>query len=62
MRHRAFLDLVRHAIFAYPKSPYRKLFQAAGCELGDVEALVGEEGLEGNFGEVSSRGYLCYVQ
>src|SRR5262249_40557940 len=30
-----------------PRSPYRKLLAAAGCEMGDVERLVETEGLEG---------------
>lgn len=41
------LDLVERAVFAYPRSPYRALFRAAGCEPGDVRALVGREGVDG---------------
>jgi hypothetical protein len=42
----AFLTLVARAVFAHARSPYRALFRAAGCELGDVEALVRREGLD----------------
>lgn len=46
-RDAAFLQMVERAIFANPRSPYLKLFQAAGCELGDVQHLVQQEGVEG---------------
>jgi hypothetical protein len=39
--------VVRFAVFNNPRSPYLQLFRAAGCELGDVEALVAREGVEG---------------
>lgn len=45
-RDDAFLDLVERAVFAAPRSPYRRLFRAAGCEPGDLGALVRREGLE----------------
>jgi hypothetical protein len=45
-REETFLGLLESAVFGYARSPYRKLFPAAGCELGDVCALVAREGLE----------------
>ena len=42
-----FLRLVQRGIFGYPRSPYLPLLKLAGCELGDIENLVREEGLEG---------------
>jgi len=42
-----FLHKVEQAIFANRASPYLKLFRNAGCELGDVKKLVGQEGVEG---------------
>ena len=41
------LDIARVAIFADPRSPYRALLRAAGCEYGDLERLVRREGVEG---------------
>lgn len=46
-REETFLELLEHAVFAYPRNPYRRLFDAAGCELGDVRSLVSRDGLEG---------------
>ena len=45
-REQTFLEMLEHAVFAYPRSPYRQLFRAAGCELGDVRALVARDGVE----------------
>ena len=46
-RDRIFLDLVRRAIYAVPRSPYARLLRLAGCERGDLERLVQTDGLEG---------------
>jgi hypothetical protein len=42
-----FLDVVRHGVYDHPPSPYRALLRRAGCEPGDLERLVGREGVEG---------------
>jgi hypothetical protein len=42
-----FLDLMKRAVFGRPGSPYRALLRHAGCELGDLERLVRDDGLEG---------------
>lgn len=46
-RETNFLRLVRRGIFGYPRSPYLPLLKLAGCELGDIENLVRDQGLEG---------------
>ncbi len=46
-READFLDLVDRAIYANPRSPYYRLLALAGCERGDVKALVEKEGVEG---------------
>lgn len=46
-REENFLRLLRGAVYGYPDSPYLGLLQQAGCELGDVERMVRNEGLEG---------------
>ncbi|HEY7601497.1 MAG TPA: hypothetical protein VIB60_03235 [Methylomirabilota bacterium] len=46
-RDQAFLALLERAVYANPRSPYRALLRAAGCEAGDVRALVAREGVEG---------------
>jgi hypothetical protein len=42
-----FLALADRAIYDNPRSPYRPLLRAAGCERGDLHALVAGMGLEG---------------
>lgn len=46
-RNTLFLKMVERAVFANPRSPYLKLFRAAGCEFGDVKDQVARNGLEG---------------
>jgi hypothetical protein len=45
-RDQNFLQLLEHGVFAQPGSPYRRLLEHNGIELGDVEALVSDYGLE----------------
>lgn len=42
-----FLQVARRAIYGNASSPYRTLLVWAGVEMGDLEKLVQEEGLEG---------------
>ena len=46
-READFLELVRVGIYAVEDNPYRQLLRLAGCEYGDLERLVGQDGLEG---------------
>jgi hypothetical protein len=46
-REKDFLDLVRRTIFGHRGSPYRELLCQAGCDYGDLERLVRQEGVEG---------------
>jgi hypothetical protein len=46
-READFLALARGAVYDNPGSPYRQLLELAGCQYGDLEELVGREGLEG---------------
>jgi hypothetical protein len=46
-REARFLSLIERAIYDNPRSPYRHLFRAAGCESGDVSTLVRTIGVEG---------------
>jgi phenylacetate-coenzyme A ligase PaaK-like adenylate-forming protein len=45
-RSAAFLHTLEKAVFSYPRSPYLKLFQHAGCNFEDVRDLVTRIGLE----------------
>ena len=43
MEHRDanFLRIAEYSIYGFPESPYLPLLKMAGCELGDLQALVG---------------------
>ena len=45
-REEQFLNLLDRAVYRNPTSPYVPILRAAGAELGDVERLVREDGLE----------------
>jgi hypothetical protein len=67
LRHRLarreddFLRFARQAIYAQPTNPYRALLRLAGCELGDLERLVRQEGLEGALGRLLRAGVYLTV-
>jgi len=42
-----FCSLMKAAVYGNRASPYRRLLDHAGCEYGDLETLVREDGLEG---------------
>jgi hypothetical protein len=55
-REDGFLAGVGEAIYGNPTSPYRRLLALAGCEYGDVEKLVRQEGIEGALGALFRQG------
>lgn len=46
-REDSFLQLAERSIYGAPSSPYLALLKMAGCEFGDLQALVRSKGLEG---------------
>jgi hypothetical protein len=60
-REQQFLALVRDAVYGNPASVYRRLLRHAGCEHGDLERLVGREGLEAALRELLRRGVYLTV-
>jgi hypothetical protein len=65
MDHRAenFLGLLERAVYGHPWSPYRRLLALAGCELGDVRALVKGKGLEGALRDLRAAGvYVTFEE
>jgi hypothetical protein len=42
-----FLALADRAIYGWPASPYRRLLALVGCQAGDLQRLVRQEGVEG---------------
>jgi hypothetical protein len=60
-REARFLGLLERAVYGHPASPYRQLLLTAGCELGDLETLVAQEGLEGTLARLLESGvYLTF--
>ena len=63
VREAALLRLLERAVFAHAGSPYRQLFRAAGCEPGDVQRLVEQEGVEGSLQRLLTAGiYVSYEE
>lgn len=61
-REDRFLDVLARGVFARPGSPYRKLLEHAGAELGDVDRLVKSEGLEGALGQLHAAGVYVALE
>jgi hypothetical protein len=60
-RETDFVRQVRRSVFSNPSNPYVKLFEHAGCEIGDLERLIQQEGLESALRQLYNRGiYLTY--
>lgn len=51
-----FLEMVARYVYGYPPSPYLRLLRMAGCEFGDLRALVEREGVEGALGKLAAAG------
>ena len=58
-----FLRLVERSVYGVPRSPYLALLKLAGCDLGDLRALVNDKGLEGALRELRAAGvYVDYEE
>jgi hypothetical protein len=56
-----FVDLARRTIFRRPGHPLRRLLDLAGCLPGDLERLVGQEGLDGALQALLRRGVYLTI-
>ncbi|MBI4213654.1 MAG: hypothetical protein HY534_05025 [Chloroflexi bacterium] len=57
------LHVIESLVFHNPRSPYLPLLRYAGCELGDVRAMVQKEGVEGALRRLQEAGvYLTYEE
>jgi hypothetical protein len=52
----SFLRILEQGVYGNPRSPYRRLLDHAGIELGDVTRLVREDGLEEALGRLYDAG------
>ncbi len=61
-RPEVFLRMVERSVFGNPRSPYLRLFQAAGCLSGDVRQLVAREGVEGALQQLERAGIYVTLE
>lgn len=62
-REENFLRLVEKCVYGYPRSPYLALLKMAGCELGDLRALVRHKGLESALCDLRAAGvYVTFEE
>lgn len=58
-----FLRLVQKGIYGNTRSPYLKLLKVAGCEFGDIESLVNQDGIETTLHKLLAEGvYLSWEE
>jgi hypothetical protein len=55
-RDKNLLWLVKNAIFGYNSSPYLQLLKLAGCDYGDLEAMVRSDGVESALTKLAGNG------
>jgi hypothetical protein len=62
-REANFLHSVERSIYGNPGSPYLPLLKMAGCEMGDVQRLVGQRGLENALRQLREAGvYVTFEE
>jgi hypothetical protein len=62
-REENFLRIVETSVYGYPRSPYLPLLKMAGCELGDLRALVQHHGLENTLRQLRAAGvYITFEE
>lgn len=62
-RETNFLDRLEHGVYGYPQSPYLPMLKLAGCELGDLRAMVADRGLEATLRTLRDAGvYVTYEE
>jgi hypothetical protein len=55
-RNSNFLSLIRKSIYEYPQSPFLALLKEAGCQYGDLEKMVSNNGIEPTLSELKRSG------
>jgi hypothetical protein len=53
---------VKTCIYGFPKNPYNRLLEHAGCKLGDIENLIVKHGIEAGLQELFSQGVYLTSQ
>jgi hypothetical protein len=55
-RESNFLTLVKKGVYGYRRSPYRRLLETAGCEYGDLERMVRQDGVDSALRQLLEKG------
>lgn len=55
-REARFLKKIEHSVYGNPRSPYRRLLEACGCQYGDVRGVVQKEGLDAALTKLAAAG------
>ncbi len=62
-REARFLGVLARYVYGHPQSPYLPLLRAAGCEYGDLQAMVRQRGVEGTLERLRDEGvYLSFEE
>jgi hypothetical protein len=62
-REANFLKLAERSMYGWPRSPYLALLKHAGCELGDLQAMTRDHGLEGTLRKLREAGvYVTFEE
>ena len=62
-REKNFLSFVQKGIYQNPQSPYLKLLNIAGCDFGDIEYMVCQDGIESTLHKLLADGvYLSWQE
>ena len=62
-REANFLRLLKRGIFGHARSPYRALLKLANCEMGDIQSMLRDRGLEGTLRALREAGvYIAFEE
>jgi hypothetical protein len=62
-REENFLRIIERSVYGFPCSPYLPLLRGAGCEFGDLRAVVKQKGLESTLRALREQGvYITYEE
>jgi len=61
-RDETFLLMMERAVYARPQSPYRKLLQWAGVEMGDLRKMVADDGVDRTLEKLLDAGVYVHFE
>jgi hypothetical protein len=61
-REANFVQMVTRSVYENPSSPYLALLKHVGCEMGDVQRLVAQNGVEGTLRQLPRGGGVRHLR